>query len=58
VAIKILPLTYKIVDTDEPVVRGHVAWKNRKINKGIEQAKDRASMIPADTVWRDLGLEG
>jgi hypothetical protein len=48
---------HKISDSDEPKVRGHEAWKRKKIVKGQEQAKDRASLIPAENVWRELGLE-
>jgi mannose-1-phosphate guanylyltransferase len=33
------------------------AWKDRKINKALQQSQDRASMIEADKVWKDLGLE-
>jgi hypothetical protein len=50
--------TYNIADSDEPVAHGHVAWKQAKVKRGLEQANDRASLIPADKVWRDLGLEG
>lgn len=48
---------HKIVDTDEPVARTYKAWKRDKVERGMEQAKDRAGLIPADKVWRDLGLE-
>lgn len=56
-AVKTIPPTYKIADTGEAVERGHAAWKREKIERGLKQAKDRASLIPADTIWRDLGLE-
>jgi hypothetical protein len=49
---------HNIVDSDEPVASGHAAWKQAKVERGLEQANDRASLIPADKVWRDLGLEG
>jgi hypothetical protein len=50
--------THKIADTDEAAERGHAAWARMKIEKGLAQAKDRTSLIPAEKVWRDLGLEG
>jgi hypothetical protein len=57
-ATKAFPSAHKIADTDEPTARGHAAWTRLKIEKGLEQAKDRSTLIPAETVWRDLGLEG
>ena len=48
---------HKIADTDEPTARAYKAWKRDKVERGLEQAKDRAELIPADKVWRDLGLE-
>ncbi len=53
-----IPPKHNIADSDEPVVLGHEAWKRVKVKRGLEQANDRASLIPADKVWRDLGLEG
>lgn len=53
-----IPPAYSIADSDEPVAPGHTAWKRVKVERGLEQANDRASLIPADKVWRDLGLEG
>ena len=53
-----IPLTHNIVDSDEPVAPGHAAWKQAKVKRGLEQTNDRASLIPADKVWCDLGLEG
>ena len=53
----ILP-KHNIADSDEPVAPGHAAWKQVKVKRGLEQANVRASLIPADKVWRDLGLEG
>ncbi len=49
---------YKIADIGDPPERGHAAWKRSKIELGLKQSEDRASLIPADKVWRDLGLEG
>lgn len=48
---------YKIRDTDEPKAPGYDAWKRAKIEKALEEAKDRSSLIPAEEVWRRLGLE-
>jgi hypothetical protein len=57
-ATKASPPAHKIADTDEPAERGHAAWARMKIERGLEQSKDRTSLIPAEKVWRDLGLEG
>ena len=57
-ATKVVPPTHKIAGTGETPERGHAAWKRAKIERGLAQAEDRASLIPADKVWRDLGLEG
>ena len=46
----------KAADSDEPFTPGHAAWKRAKIKRGLEQASDRASLIPADKVWRDFGF--
>ena len=35
----------------------YLAFKARKIKTGIEQAKDRSNMIPANKVWEDFGFE-
>jgi hypothetical protein len=32
-------------------------WKDAKIERALKQAEDREALIPAETVWRDLGLE-
>ena len=44
----------------EPVVTeaGYDAWKRAKIERGLEQSRDRAAMIPVDQVLRNLSLEG
>jgi hypothetical protein len=47
----------KIGDTGEAAERGFAAWKQGKVMRGLAQAKDRAALIPADKVWRELGLE-
>lgn len=36
---------------------GYDAWKRRKVERAKAEAEDRASLIPAEQVWRDLGLE-
>jgi hypothetical protein len=56
-ATKALPPEHKITDTGEPVERGHAKWKRDKIATGLQQTKDRDAMIPAERVWRELGLE-
>jgi len=35
----------------------YLAWKEKKILKGLEQTKDRSKMIPAHEVWKKLGIE-
>jgi len=47
----------KIEDADAPVEPGYAAWKRAKIERGLEQAKDRDAMIPVERVLRDLKLE-
>ena len=54
---KTAPPAFKLMDTDETVEAGHAAWKRDKIKRGLEQARDREALIPADQVWRNLGLE-
>ena len=56
-ATKAAPAAHKIADTSEALERGHSAWKRHKIERGLAQAEDRAALIPAHQVWRDLGLE-
>jgi hypothetical protein len=48
---------FKTADTGETIEHGHAKWKRDKVALGLEQAKDRDSMIPAEHVWRNLGLE-
>lgn len=48
----------KIEADGAAVEPGYRAWKREKIERAKAQAGDRASMIPAEQVWRDLGLEG
>ncbi len=44
----------------EPVTTeaGYEAWKRAKIERGLEQSRDRSAMIPVDQVLRNLTLEG
>ncbi len=56
-ATKAAPSDHKIADTGEPAEHGHAKWKRDKVTRGLEQAMDRDSMIPAERVWRNLGLE-
>lgn len=37
---------------------GYDAWKRAKIERAVAEAKKREAMVPAEQVWRDLGLEG
>lgn len=37
---------------------GYDVWKRAKIERGLEQSRDRAAMIPVDQVLRNLSLEG
>lgn len=41
-----------------PPEPGYEEWKLEKIRRGQAEAKDRSKMIPAEQVWRELGLEG
>jgi len=45
----------KIAEEGGPAERGHEAFKRAKVERGLAEAKDRAAMIPAERVWRDLG---
>jgi hypothetical protein len=40
-----------------PSDEGHEEWKRLKVQKGLAQAADRETLIPAHQVWRDIGLE-
>ena len=37
---------------------GYDAWKRAKIERGLEQSRDRSGMISVEQLWRDLKLEG
>jgi hypothetical protein len=56
-ASRIAPISEKIADEPGSPERGHAAWKKAKVERGLAQAKDRNSLIPAEQVWRDLDLE-
>lgn len=47
----------KVTETGESPEKGHDDWARRKIVRGLAEAADRDRLIPADKVWRDLGLE-
>ena len=44
----------------EPVATeaGYDVWKRAKIERGLEQSRNRSAMIPVDQVLRNLSLEG
>lgn len=50
-------LIEKLNDAGGAPERGYDAWKRAKIEKGLEQAKDREAMIPISGILRDFGLE-
>ena len=41
------------VGDDGPVDRGYDGWKRAKVQRGLVQARDRSTMIPAEQVLRD-----
>lgn len=47
----------KLEEDSSPPEPGYDSWKRRKIESAKAQARDRESLIPAEQVWRDLGLE-
>jgi len=51
-------LSEKLDEAPAPAEPGYAAWKRAKIERGLEQAKDREAMIPVEQLWRDLTLEG
>jgi hypothetical protein len=42
---------------DGPREPGYDAWKRAKVARALKQTEDRTGMIPAEQVWRELGLE-
>ena len=55
--IKAHPELEKLNDHDGAVEHGYASWKLGKVENGLAQSKKRDGMIPADRVWRELGLE-
>lgn len=51
------PLTEKLSEAGGAPERGYDAWKRSKVEKGLEQSKDRDAMIPVAQILRDFGLE-
>lgn len=47
----------KVADNQESVEKGYDAWKRTKVERGLKQAKDRDSLVPAELVWREFDLE-
>lgn len=41
---------------DDATEHDHDAWVRAKVERGLEQSRDRASMIPVEEIWRALGL--
>ncbi|WP_277286921.1 hypothetical protein [Sphingomonas aquatilis] len=37
---------------------GYDAWKHAKIERGLDQSRDRSAMIPVDQVLRTPSLKG
>ncbi len=51
---KAAPLSDKEIAATDP---GYADWKRDKVERGLEQAQDRDSLIPAAHVWKKLGPE-
>ena len=51
------PLSEKLNEAGGVPERGYDAWKRARIEKGLEQSKDRDAMIPVSRILRDFGLE-
>ncbi len=47
----------KTEEIEGPVERGYAEWKREKIERGLAQARDRDTMIPAEKILADLKLE-
>lgn len=43
--------------TGEMPEQGYATWKQAKVERGLEQSRDRSCMIPVERLWVDLGLE-
>ena len=46
----------KVGNSTCPVEHGYDAWKRAKVEHGLAQARDRASLMPIGEVLRDLGF--
>jgi hypothetical protein len=47
----------KVAEAQGLPEKGYAAWKRKKVERGLTQAKDRDSLIPAEQVWREFDLE-
>ena len=56
-AIKARPETEKVADHDIAAERGYASWKRAKVEVGLEQSKDRDTLIPAEEVWADVRVD-
>ncbi len=46
---------HDLPDNDgEAIQPGYAAWKRAKIERGLEQARNRSAMIAVEQVWRNL----
>lgn len=54
---KVAQNTAKVTDEQGSVEKGYAAWKRAKVDRGLSQAKDRESLIPAQQVWREFDIE-
>jgi len=52
-----ISLDEKLGDTHAAPERGYDAWLRRKIARGLDEAHNRETLISAEQLWRDLGLE-
>jgi hypothetical protein len=48
----------KVAEQDGAADTGYAAWERAKIERGLAQSRDRATMIPIEQAWRHLKLEG
>lgn len=53
------PLSLDDLLKDEGAEPGpdHDAWARAKIERALEGMKDQTTLVPAEQVWRELGLE-
>ena len=52
-----VPIEVKLRDSIDQPDAEHDIWLRAKIERAIEQSRDASSMIDAEQIWRDLGLE-